>query len=230
MESYLKILNTITCVDKNIITPVIDVKLLKNTVFAWGKNGIGDRFANKFFKYIVLYSTWSTKSYYLKNTEFEISEQEILNFRETFTGKRRGIVGIKICGLNDCRLERPIRKDIRLLILHPKAVCVHCGTSSNLQVDHKNDLYNDDRVLNIKTQTINDFQCLCGHCNTQKRQICKQTKETNKRYSALEIPVLSKFKTEFIEGDEIFDENTLGMKGTYWYDCMAFMESIDLIH
>jgi 5-methylcytosine-specific restriction endonuclease McrA len=46
-----------------------------------------------------------------------------------------------------------------------------CGSHSNTVIDHKNDLYNDETVLNVDTQTIDDFQVLCTHCNLLKRQI-----------------------------------------------------------
>ena len=101
--------------------------------------------------------------------------------------------------------ERPIRDDIHKY--HKSTSCVVCGSQSDLVTDHKNDLYNDDRVLDIKTQTKEDFQCLCNHCNLQKRQIAKKTIETGKRYGATNIPSLAVFGIDFIEGDETFDKD-----------------------
>ena len=122
-------------------------------------------------------------------------------------------------------LSRPIRKDIEKY--HKKFGCVVCGSHSDLITDHKNDLYNDPRVLNIKTQKIDDFQCLCNHCNLQKRQVAKKTIETKKRYSAKNIPSLKVFNIDFIEGNKEFDINDPNaMKGTYWYDPVAFMQYI----
>ena len=122
-------------------------------------------------------------------------------------------------------LSRPIRKDIEKY--HKKFGCVVCGSHSDLITDHKNDLYNDSRVLNIKTQKIDDFQCLCNHCNLQKRQVAKKTIETKKRYSAKNIPSLKVFDIDFIEGNKEFDINDPNaMKGTYWYDPVAFMQYI----
>jgi hypothetical protein len=72
-----------------------------------------------------------------------------------------------VCG------SRVIRKDI---IKHYKNIsCANCGSNSELQCDHKNGLYNNPRVLNLETQTLDDFQSLCRHCNCQKRQIDKKT-------------------------------------------------------
>ncbi len=140
----------------------------------------------------------------------------------------RSITALRTVGFSDCALYgalRPIRKDIHE---HHKAMgCVVCGSRSDLVTDHKNDLYNDPRVLNAKTQTIDDFQCLCNHCNLQKRQIAKVTRELGKRIGATTIPSLAVFGVDFIEGDESFDGTKVdAMVGTYWYDPVEFMKTI----
>lgn len=138
------------------------------------------------------------------------------------------IESLRTIGLNTCFLygkNRPIRKDIENY--HKKMGCVVCGSKSDLVTDHKNDLYNDIRVLEAKTQTIDDFQCLCNHCNLQKRQVAKKTKQTNKRYGATNIPGLRIFGVDFISGDEAFDKNDINaLKGTYWYDVISFNKFI----
>lgn len=124
--------------------------------------------------------------------------------------------------------NRPIRKDIR--IYHTNA-CIVCGSTSDLVVDHKNDLYNDSRVLNISTQTIDDFQCLCNHCNLQKREVCKKTKQSGKRYKATNIPMLKTYNIDFIKGDETFNQDDVNaMVGTFWYDPVEFMRYIHSLH
>lgn len=86
---------------------------------------------------------------------------------------------IKICGLQeDSNIKRPIRKDIK--DFYKTQACCVCGSKSELVCDHKNDLYNDPRVLNTTTQTMNDFQSLCTHCNLLKRQIMKDTLKKGK--------------------------------------------------
>lgn len=122
-------------------------------------------------------------------------------------------------------LQRPIREDIRQKILLDG--CIVCGSRSMLCVDHKNDLYNDPRVLNKKTQVLSDFQCLCNHCNLLKRQVSKDTKKTGKRYKATNIKTNSIFGIDFINGDETYDPSDINaMVGTYWYDPIAFMKHI----
>lgn len=140
----------------------------------------------------------------------------------------RKITRLRTNGFNENFLygaNRPIREDIKKH--HKKTGCVVCGSKSSLVVDHKNDLYNDPRVLNRRTQTIDDFQCLCNHCNLQKREICKITLRYGKRIGATSIPSLAVFGLDFIEGDESFDKNDINaMRGTYWHDPIEFMKKI----
>lgn len=177
-------------------------------------------------------------------TRKEISENEILDWGKNgaarhgvyFGDKRyiwekegKGMIkALRTVGFSDNELygaSRPIRPDIDK---HHKAMgCVVCGSRSDLVTDHKNDLYNDLRVLDAKTQTIDDFQCLCNHCNLQKRQISKKTKEIGKRIGATTIPSLAIFGIDFVEGDESIDESDVNaMVGTYWYDPVEFMKKI----
>jgi|TARA_Y100000816_G_scaffold239704_1_gene186092 5-methylcytosine-specific restriction endonuclease McrA len=147
---------------------------------------------------------------------------------EKKSGKRNKTIALRTVGKNEVKLIQKnhfIRDDIREY--HSKFPCVVCGQNTNLQCDHKNDLYNDARVLNGRTQTIADFQSLCTHCNTKKRQIAKDTRKTGKRYGGTNIPTLAVFGIDFIEGDETYDENDINaMRGTYWYDPVAFMQHI----
>ena len=133
------------------------------------------------------------------------------------------IFGIK----NEESSGRPISKDI--IEYHKKLPCVNCGSNFELQCDHKNGLYNDPRVLDMKTQTKDDFQSLCRHCNCQKRQIEKKTRETSKRYGATNIPSLAIFNIDFIEGDDTVNVKDINaLKGTYWYDPIEFMKHVKI--
>ena len=85
--------------------------------------------------------------------------------------------------------------------------------------------------MNEETQREDDFQCLCNHCNLQKRQVNKTTRETGQRIGATTIPSLAVFGVDFIRGDETFnpdDENA--MVGTYWYDPIAFMKELRVLY
>ena len=141
-------------------------------------------------------------------------------------GKSTGkLEEIRTVGFNTEKTDtRPIGKKIR--DFYRNSCCVVCGTQEII-IDHKNDLYNDPRVLNVETQTVEDFQPLCNACNLRKRQVCKKSKELGKRHRATSIPMLKIFGVDFIEGDETLDlENPNAMVGTYWYDPVRFMEHI----
>ena len=137
-------------------------------------------------------------------------------------------VALRLQGLSEDYLHganRPIRDDIHMIHKHLGGTCVVCGSKTALCTDHKNDLYNDPRVLNRETQTHEDFQCLCTHCNLQKRRIAVLTKQTNKRYGATNIPQFAFLGVDFIEGDETFDPvDPNAMVGTYWYDPVLFLK------
>jgi 5-methylcytosine-specific restriction endonuclease McrA len=147
-------------------------------------------------------------------------------------GKHNKVTEIRTNGYSDTYLygaSRPIRADIDKYYKSQK--CVHCGSTSDLVTDHKNDLYNDPRVLNIKTQILEDFQCLCNRCNLIKRQVSVKTRKTMKRIGATTIPILAQFRCDFIKGDENYDPLDINaMVGTYWYDPIAFMKGINKKH
>ena len=163
------------------------------------------------------------------NFLWDIEEHEkkiiIKNFKNIEISNGNSIKCIQIVGEKTQDLSRNIRIDIKQFYKHTP--CCACGRSSDLVCDHKNDLYNDPRVLDTKTQTIDDFQSLCNSCNLQKRQICKKSKETNTRYSAINIPSLRIFDVDFTYGNEILDVTEIyAMKGTYWYDPIDFMTRV----
>lgn len=158
------------------------------------------------------------------NLSWEANEKEIEQIQTDFNfekSKKTSISHIKIYGTQNEMNKQSIRKDIRDFF--KDSVCVVCG-NSDTEIDHKNGLYNDKKVLQI-----NDFQPLCRHCNQQKRQSIILTKKTGKRYKASNIPQLSIFGIDFIKGDESFEKNDpYAMIGTYWYDPIEFMEQIKL--
>jgi hypothetical protein len=105
---------------------------------------------------------------------------------------------IQFFGKGDQIDDQGIREDIKCEI--KKKPCASCGTSTQIECDHKNDLKNEQRVLNRKTQTIDDFQALCKHCNDVKRAMLKKTKDTGKRQPS------PGFHVEFTEGSDYFDK------------------------
>jgi len=197
--------------DINGISTVISTQEIfdfENGILSWGKNGVTRQGL-----------FWGDNRY----------EWKFYRRNDKPTGE---IVAIQTTGFNKHILigqTRPIRSDIHYYHKQTIGRCVVCGSKSELVTDHKNDLYNDPRVLNAATQTKEDFQCLCNHCNLLKRQISKKTLETGKRYSALNIPSMSIFGIDFIKGTEEFNPSDINaMVGTYWYDPVAFNRFIKL--
>lgn len=155
--------------------------------------------------------------------ERALISEEMTTFEGAVFKKGLAIYLIKICGRLDRSSARPIRSDIRNAL--KEGPCVSCGTTSQIEIDHKNGLYNDPRVLSSETQTVDDFQPLCKHCNDQKRQTYNYTKKTGKRYAASQIPMLRSLGIDFIKGDESFDPTDPNATvGSYWHDPVQFME------
>lgn len=124
--------------------------------------------------------------------------------------------------LENALIDKGIRQDIRDEIC--RRCCANCGTNSNIEVDHKNSLKNDPRVLNTHTQTIDDFQALCRHCNIVKREKEKRAKLQGRRYGARNE---LRYGIDFTQGDFTLDINDPNWYiGTYWGDCIAFKQNI----
>lgn len=138
--------------------------------------------------------------------------------------KGNAIYMIKIYGIQTQKnTSRTIRKDIKVFIKTQS--CVVCGSNHEIEADHKNGLYNDPRVLNLKTQLLDDFQALCRHCNLQKRQTYKTQSESGIRYAASKIPSLKHLGIDYTKGGAQYNPKDIdAMVGTYWYDPVKFME------
>ena len=129
---------------------------------------------------------------------------------------------IKFYGIKEAeQVDEGIRDDIRIFIT--KQPCCMCFSKQEVQCDHKNDLKNDPRVLEKATQTIDDFQPLCRHCNCLKRNDKRKMLENGKRIGASKYG----FSVDFISGDETLDVNDPKWYiGTYWGDVRAFKSSL----
>ena len=150
---------------------------------------------------------------------------ETKNNIEEIARNGNGIQYLFIYGIQNENATRPIGDAVREHFKN--ASCVACGSTCNIEIDHKNGLYNNPRVLNVHTQTVEDFQPLCKHCNDQKRQTYKEMKRTGVRHSAKQIPALRVFGIDYTHGDATYNPNDVNaMLGTYWYDPVDFMECV----
>lgn len=121
----------------------------------------------------------------------------------------------------DETFNQAIRKDIVETI--SKQRCVMLGVrgfseNTTIEVDHKDGRKNDERVSNMGTQRLEDFQPLCKAANDVKRQICKKCKKTDKRWDAKNI---AGNPYSFYKGDENYTEE-LGCVGCYQYDPVEY--------
>jgi len=124
---------------------------------------------------------------------------------------------------NDKNISQTIRAEIKKEL--SKKRCVVLGTTRScdhkVEIDHKDGRKVDERVMNTKTQTIDDFQPLSKPANDAKRQFCKECKETNLRYDAK----LLGYPISFTNGDINYTEK-LGCIGCFWYDPIAFRQEL----
>ena len=214
------------------IIPIAVIKQHKS--IWWGTNGVGARWARGRFNYSVVKAK-STKLY----SEFDDDKipQDVLDpFMAEIAEKKRNkkkrtssasIIGIYVYSKRtNIKKDRPINPAISTKV-KKGATCVVCGTSSEIVCDHKNDLYNDDRVLDTLTQKLDDFQPLCNHCNLQKRQVCKNEESSKKLYSAKSIARYRQYDFEFPWEKKAYDRNLLSCKAdTFWYDPVEFDRKI----
>jgi len=227
LGNYNAITNTTRIVDSNEFVGKYKVLRTRNGG-DWNRKS-----ACKTYKVAVMHKNGNVKFRWKPDNEVEKDSviQEFKSFISRESGvvdnrkKSNGIKYIKIFGLKEADSGHPIRQDIRDYYI--KQPCCVCGSSTELQCDHKNDLYNDPRVLSVKTQNRDDFQSLCTHCNDRKRQIMTRTKETCIRFPATDIPSLKPLGIKYIYGDETYDITDINaMVGTYWYDPVKFMSVV----
>ena len=200
-------------------------ELRKYKKLDWGDNGIGDRWCGKKFNYSVIFA--NRHKTYSENDDDVIPSDAFEQFNQTNVTGKAGIIGIFVHSKRTHIIKRPIRKDIDREI--KKMPCVCCGSKSDLICDHKNDIYNDESVLDVNTQCIDDFQSLCNHCNLQKRQIFREETANNRIYSAKNLAPYRMYPFEFPWEKKVFDVKDLNTKkDTFWYDPVEFNKKIFL--
>lgn len=206
------------------IIPVDEIKKYKKLY--WGGNGLGDRFAQKKFNYSSIFSGNRIRTY-SENLLDEIPKEELERFYKLqTTSSAQGIIGIFVHSKKEVSTQlRPIRKDIQKEIT--KRLCLNCNKRSDTVCDHKNDLYNDPRVLNCETQILEDFQPLCTSCNLQKRQICIEERRNKKIFSVKDYSTFEEYTFLFPWELTAYDEKDIDCKkGSYWYDIAEFNRKV----
>lgn len=229
--SNKELLNLVSKLSNEFTKIIFKETLTKHKCLSWGNNGVGNRWAKKAFIYTVIYSNLKFKTYgniNENNLDF-VNKTIIKNIFEIDLKKlenKKGIIGIIPHSLNKTNENRYIKLSIKKEII--KLPCVVCGSKSSIVCDHKNDFYNNPRVLSLK-QRLSDFQPLCNHCNLQKRQVSKEEIKNKRLYSAKNLPMYKFYNFKFpweLKSFDINDKNN--KKDLFWYDPVEFNKKIGL--
>ena len=146
--------------------------------------------------------------------ESNLAKQYNVEFDKSIT-KGPSIDRIRVNGFNDNDYSQHISAHIKREIKQRR--CVILGTS-NPEVDHKNGMKNEDRVMRNEDQRIDDFQPLSKAANDAKRQFCKECRKTGIRFDAKKLGYpMSYYKGE---AKHHFEEDAC--IGCYWYDPLEF--------
>lgn len=181
------------------------------------------------------YSKWKTREE-LEKTPLKLSNNgncrhgifyNVNNFNWDKKYKKKKLIALKLNGYNKIKLiqtSNPISNEIKNKIRFMR--CINCGQDSNngnTIPDHKNDLYNELRVKNIKLQKITDFQPLCIHCNLLKRNISQKERISGEIFSAKNMPKYKYINFKFHWEPKILNVNDIYSKyNSYWYDIEEF--------
>lgn len=150
--------------------------------------------------------------------ESTIAKKYVIEFDKTISSGN-GIDRIRLNGFNNGDYSQYIRADIKKAIKARR--CAVLGTS-NPEVDHKNGMKNEGRVMRNENQCLEDFQPLSKAANDAKRQFCKECRQTGIRYDAklLGYPI-----SYYSGGAEHHNEENACI-GCYWYDPLEFKKHL----
>ena len=146
--------------------------------------------------------------------ESTLAKKFIIEFDKSIT-PGNGIDRIRLNGFNDGDYSQHIRADIKRAIKARR--CVVLGTS-NPEVDHKNGMKNEDRVMRNEDQRLEDFQPLSKAANDAKRQYCKECIRTGIRYDAKKLG----YPISYYQGGAKHNCEEDACVGCYWYDPLEF--------
>lgn len=127
--------------------------------------------------------------------------------------KSQRVTSVQLKGWNAVPYTACIPKEERKKLAKLSKQCVICGSTSKLEIDHK-----DGRK---KTGYV---QYLCKSCNGRKREICKKCKTNGIRFHAKELG----YSIDFTAGHRKYDRINHGCEGCYYYDPNAFNQSLIL--
>lgn len=150
--------------------------------------------------------------------ESTLAKKYIIEFDKSIT-PGNGIDRIRLNGFNEGDYSQHIRADIKREISSRR--CVVLGTS-NPEVDHKNGMKNEARVMRNEDQKLSDFQPLSKAANDAKRQFCKECRRTGIRYDAKKLG----YPMSYYAGGPKHNMEEDACVGCYWYDPLEFKKHL----
>lgn len=150
--------------------------------------------------------------------ESTLAKKYVIEFDKSISSGN-GIDRIRLNGFNNGDYSQYIRADIKKAIKARR--CVVLGTS-NPEVDHKNGMKNEGRVMRNEEQRLEDFQPLSKAANDAKRQFCKECRRTGIRYDAKQLG----YPMSFYEGAAEHNNEENACIGCYWYDPLEFKKHL----
>ena len=150
--------------------------------------------------------------------ESTLAKKYIIEFDKSLT-PGNGIDAIRLNGFNNGTFSQHISAEIKRTIGSRR--CVILGTSKP-EVDHKNGMKNEARVMQNENQQLSDFQPLSKAANDAKRQFCKECMRTGIRYDAKKLgyPISYYYGTAEHNGEEN------ACIGCFWYDPIEFRKHL----
>jgi hypothetical protein len=150
--------------------------------------------------------------------ESTLAKKFIVEFDKSIT-PGNGIDRIRLNGLNNGDFTQHINSDIKRIIKSQN--CVVLGTS-NPEVDHKNGMKNDARVMRNEDQKLSDFQPLSKAANDAKRQFCKKCIETGTRFDAKQLG----YPISYYKGGAKHNREKDACVGCFWFDPLEFRKHL----
>lgn len=150
--------------------------------------------------------------------ESTLAKKYIIEFDKSLTSGN-GIDAIRLNGLNNGEFSQHISASIKKSIKSMR--CVVLGTS-NPEVDHKNGMKNESRVMKNEKQLLSDFQPLSKAANDAKRQFCKECIRTKTRYDAKRLG----YPISFYKGNATHNYEEDACIGCYWHDPIEFKKHL----
>lgn len=133
------------------------------------------------------------------------------------------IDAIRTCGFNKApKTTQNIRSDIYTFYQNKPSALSGVFEKNRMEIDHKNGRKDNLRVMNIATQTVDDFMPLTKSENDMKRQKCKECKRSGCRFKATTLG----YPIDYWYGDSIRPDSPDGCIGCFLYDPIEFREHL----